>query len=162
MTDTIDIDRRPSPVLDQPARVDLDPAGKPCIVPQSPARWHAALLRVKGQLVRVTVARLRSRRSGPQNAYLWSTVYPHVLEGLRALALDAGEVCPVRDDSHLHRLMKHRFLSAPPVRLGGEDFTDEPTTTQLDIEEFSAYVSAIQAWAAQRGVYVPAAGEDAA
>lgn len=162
MTDTIDIDHRPAPVLDQPARVEIDAKGRPYLLPQAPARWHGALLRLKGQLVRVTVARLKSRRSTKQNAYLWAVAYPHVLEGLRALALDAGEVCPVRDVTHLHTLMKHRFLSVPPVKVGGEAFRDEPTTTTLDLEGFSTYVSAIHAWAAQRGIYVPAAGEDAA
>jgi hypothetical protein len=154
-TALVDINQRQvMPVLDLEAKVELH-EGKPRLVPESWSRWHTALGREVGRRVTVSITRHRMRRSAQANRYLWGVVYRELLQELRILAQDSGERCPFEDEQQLHDAMKYLFLGTEPVSIGGVEIQRPATTTTLDLEQFSAYISAIKRMAAQRwNIYI--------
>lgn len=124
--------------------------------PRVPFLWERALDGLDGQDVRITLAR-RKLRTPRANSYLWSAVYPFLLDGLRELALNAGEVCPFKDKKAVHRAMKHRFRDVLGTAVSvflGEEFPDEPTT-RVSGPRFHRYIEHLTLWAAERGISIP-------
>lgn len=157
----INIDAPPEVVFETVAKVGATEKGKPYLMPLEPGRWNAHMARLVGKgTVRVTVSRQKGARSNQQNKYLWAVVYQDYLDGLRALAADLGLECPFRDKDELHSYLKSKYIGQTVREFAGETFALEPSTTHLDIEQFSTYVAAIMAEAAQRGIYIRSAGED--
>lgn len=165
MSADIRIDVRPYVATELEGRVLRDSTGKPILEPGPTAnlrdrtRWVIALNKLLGKsdgplTVRVVVERPKAARSQQANSYLWAVVYPVLLDGLRQIALDAGEQSPVRSVEHLHEICKATFL--PAVELPG-GLRDRPTTTTLDTAAFARYVDAIVRYGAERGIYVPPA-----
>jgi len=106
-----------------------------------------------GHDVQITVLRSKLRTPAANN-YLWGALYPYLLDGLRELALKAGETCPFKDKDALHVAMKHRFIGVTVTRFLGEE-VEQPPTTKLPAAKFSAYVELMSAWAAQLGIELP-------
>lgn len=161
MSAGVAIDCRPFIAVELEAQITR-PAGVPTLGPvpglKASARWLAALARIlgKAEQVRVVVRieREKPRRSQQANAYLWGVAYPVLLDGLRQIAMDAGEECPIRSLEHLHEVGKATFLPAVKVAPG---LVDRPTTTTLNSAEFAAYVNALIGYGAERGVWIPPA-----
>lgn len=159
---SVAIDVRPYVSLDAEAEILRGSGGRPELRPargiKAEARWLSGLARLLGKAdsVRVTLhlEREKPRRSLQANSYLWAVAYPVLLDGLRQIALDAGEECPVRSVEHLHEICKATFL--PAVELPG-GLKDRPTTTTLDTSAFARYVDAIVRYGAERGIWVPPA-----
>jgi hypothetical protein len=152
----VNIDSRGEVLTEVSARVVKDESGKPRLepMPDTKARWYAALNRHAGKgPLRVVLSRVSERRSSIQNRLLWY-VYRQVLEGLRELALEAGETSPFRDEDDVHEAMKHLFLGVTVRRFKGGEIEILPSTTTLDTFQFSRYVNNVVAWAAKHGVYV--------
>src|SRR5207245_2553358 len=113
------------------------------------------LARLVGRTVTVRISRTKAR-SSPQNRFLWGVVYVDVLEGLRALAEDAGESVVFATDEELHVAMKWLYLKRQ-VRLPGGEVIEAPgESRRLTMEQFSEFVSRIIAWAASYGIQVRA------
>ena len=167
----VNIDVRSYVSAELEGRLVREADGRPVLEPgpagnlRDRTRWVMALNRILGKgsgpmTVRVVVERPKAKRSNDQNAYLWAVVYPVLFDGLRQIALDAGEECPVRSVDHLHTIGKQTFL--PVVELPG-GLRDRPTTTTLSTAEFAAYVNELVRYGADRGIYIPPAshGEEA-
>lgn len=157
---TVQIDVRPFISLEAEAQIVRAASGIPELrsLPgvKASARWLSGLARLLGKAdqvrVVVRIEREKPRRSQQANAYLWAVVYPVLLDGLRQIAMDAGEECPVRSLEHLHEIGKATFLPAVQVAPG---LVDRPTTTTLNTAEFAAYVNALVGYGAERGIWVP-------
>jgi hypothetical protein len=93
-------------------------------------------------------------RTLQQNAYLWGVVYVDVLEGLRAIAEEAGEPVVFATDEELHLAMKWKFLRRQIVLPGGELVEVPGSSARLTMEQFSEFVSHVIAWAAGYGIDV--------
>lgn len=157
----VNIDLRPDVVFEALATVEKDERGKPFLRPSEPSRWNAALGRLAGKgKVRVSIVREKGPRSNQQNKYLWAIVYEDYLSGLRARAADVAMECPFRDKDDLHYHLKHKYVGQTVQRFMDEEIVIAPSTTRLSIEQFSTYVSLIMAEAAQREIYIRAAGEE--
>lgn len=162
MSGDIRLDVRPFVAAEVVGEIVRGVNGRPDLRPapgsKSEVRWVSALARLLGKAERVRVdvrlEREKPTRSLAANAYAWAVVYPTLYEGLRQIALDAGEECPVRSIEHLHEICKATFL--PAVELPG-GLRDRPTTTTLDTAAFARYVDAIVRYGAERGIYVPPA-----
>ena len=77
---SVSIDLRPElPILDMPASVAFVD-GKPTLVPIAISKWMAVLSRNAEKKLTVRIYKRRSKRSNPQNAYLWAVVYPDLYE----------------------------------------------------------------------------------
>jgi hypothetical protein len=150
----IDIDLRPDVGVELEARVEGDAAGEGVIVPAAAKRWLKELKALIGEDVRVTLRRWK-KRTAKQNRYLWGVVYAVLLDGLRKLALEAGEVCPFDSDEDLHEAMKHRFLGITLVTFLGESIELPPSTAKLSTRQFSGYVEGIARWAASLSIFIP-------
>lgn len=158
----INIDSPPEVVVEVLARVEKEEGGRPYLVAMEPSRWNAHLGRLVGKgPVRVSLAKQKSARSDQQNKFLWAVVYEDYFNGLKARAADVGVVCPIKSKKHLHRHLKQKYIAAPEEHFddGEEILGGEASTTKLDIEQFSTYVTAIMAEAAQREIYIRTAGE---
>lgn len=115
-----------------------------------PATWRAACARHRGRAVWVTVSRQQHLRSLPANRYYWGVV-------VETVAAYIGET---REDTHA--LLKARHLPARSLETIEGIVIDDvpPTTRNLTIEEFSAYVERVKVWAAQfLGLHIPEAHE---
>lgn len=162
MSDAVRLDLRPFISVELEGHVYRDATGRPTLThgptARESVRWLTGLGKALGKwdrvAVRVTLERQKATRSQEANSYLWAVVYPVLLDGLRQIALDAGEESPVRSCEHLHEICKATFL--PAVELPG-GLKDRPTTTTLDTAAFAAYVDAIVRYGAERGIYVPTA-----
>ena len=109
-----------------------------------PIRWRAAVGRLEGKRVLVTVQREKEARSLRANAYLWGVVY-------RTIAEWSGH-----DDEEIHEAMKRLHLpSREMVMPTGEVVSLPGSTAELDSGAFSEYVARVKRWAAEQGLYVP-------
>lgn len=89
----------------------------------------------------------RNRRSNGANALYWLLLHK-VAETLRPGGQEYSA-----DQYHL--FMKTRFLGADDVRLpNGKVMTVAHSTASLDAGEFNEYLTQVQAWAAERNVYM--------
>jgi hypothetical protein len=150
--DAINIDSRPDVAVEMPCRVELVDE-EPFLIPHVKARWRAVLSRLAGKTVTVRIIRTK-KRSLPQNSFLWGVVYADVLEGLRALAEEAGEPAVFATDEELHEAMKWLFLKRQAVLPGGEVVEVPGRSSRLTVEQFSEFVSRVTAWAAGYGIRV--------
>lgn len=156
MGDLINIDTRPDVAVDMPGRIERDESGEARIIPFHKARWRAVVNRLIDQVVVLRIIR-KKKRTLPQNAYLWGVVYVDVLEGLRAIAEEAGESVVFDDDEDLHDAMKWKFLRRQRVMPGGELVETLGSSAKLTVEQFSAFVEQISAWAGHYGISVRSA-----
>lgn len=116
--------------------------------PDDPVRFQARLARMEGRRVSVALKREQYGRSLSQNSYLWGVVYATLAEW-------SGH-----DADELHDYLTDKFLPRQQKALpNGEVMTPTARTSTLTVEEFSAYVDRVVRWAAEQGVYVPAAEE---
>lgn len=54
-----------------------------------------------------------------------------------------------------HEYFKGRFLGTDEIKLpNGKSFLRSHTTADLETSQFSEYLDKVQAWAAERGVYL--------
>lgn len=104
--------------------------------------------------------RQKGKRSNQQNKYLWSVVYEDYLNGLKARAADVGMVLPFQTKDDLHFHLKAKYVGLPVADFEGEEVHLDPTTTALTTEQFSLYIEAIKAEAADRGIYIREANKD--
>jgi len=152
-THSVDVDSRPDVAVEMDCHVEVAESGEPRLLPLHRARWRAVLTRLKDRTVLVRIIRTK-KRSNPQNAYLWGVVYVDVMEGLRALAEEAGEAPVFATDEDLHDAMKWKFLRHQDVLPGGEIVERPGRSSRLTMEQFSEFVSRIIAWAAGYGITV--------
>ena len=151
--DLVNVDTRPDVAVEMPCRIESDDKGEARLIPLYRPRWRAVLARLVGRTVTVRIVRTK-KRSSPQNRYLWSIVYVDVLEGLRAVAEEAGEPPVLATDEELHIAMKWLFLRRQSVLPGGEVIEVPGRSSQLTMEQFSEFVSRVIAWAAGYGIRV--------
>ena len=90
----------------------------------------------------------REKRSSEQNARYWAIV-ARVTKDLRG---DGGAEYDLRA---WHAWFKFRFLGGEDVKLpNGYVMTQPKSSADEDTPEFSDYMTAVEAWAAERGVYL--------
>ena len=118
--------------------------------------FTAALRGLKERSVPVvlTVAEDKGSRSSQANRYYWGVVVELIHAGLK----DAGHEL-TREGTH--ELLKFRFLKEDrPIRKDGEFVTFVKSTTELDKEEFGAYLEHCIRFAAEYlNVVIPEPGE---
>lgn len=114
-----------------------------------PVAWRAAVSRHRGRQVWVTVVRQQHNRTMPQNRYYFGVV----------VDLIAGYIGEGRDETH--ELLKAKFLPARDVELlDGQRLTMPPSTRNLTVEEFTAYIERVRVWSAQfLGLSIPDANQ---
>lgn len=87
------------------------------------------------------------KRSNPQNARYWALLH-----------MIAAQITP--NGTHYspqtwHYYVKSRFLGCDDVILPNSKVLVIPrSTTTLDVREFNEYMEQVEAWAAERGVYL--------
>lgn len=104
---------------------------------------------------RVTVVKMRKRRSDRQNRYYWPCFVQIFGDYLRA----QGEHYT---DQHIHEMFKLKFLRKSHInKETGEVIADYTlSTTELNTKEFNEYLDSIAAWLAQTfQIVVPEASE---
>jgi hypothetical protein len=85
----------------------------------------------------------KNKRSLQQNKYYWSCVVAMVHEGLRDMGNDVSLL-------ETHEYLKYRFNSKEIVNtLVGEVMSVPMSTTDLNKEDFAAYIEKIQQFAAE-------------
>ena len=104
------------------------------------------LLQFRGQMVAVTVDKLRKKRSSDQNRYYWGVV-------IEMIAAECGYRSGEEKEA-IHLEMKRRFLPTNgPLRLPA-------STEKLSTAEFAEYVEAVKRWAAEYlKIYIPEPNE---
>lgn len=89
----------------------------------------------------------KHKRSNPANARLW------LLYHLAAAKLKTGEESYSAEQFHYY--YRSRFLGCDDVRLpNGKVLTIPRSTAQLDVDEFNAYMTAVEADLAERDVFM--------
>ena len=98
---------------------------------------------------RCPTCRRRHKRSQPQNALYWTLL--HAI----AEKVKPGGVSYSADQWHTYA--KSRWLGCDDVALpNGKTLTIPRTTASLDVAEFGEYFEKVQAWAAERDVWLEA------
>ncbi len=108
-----------------------------------------------GKRVRVKVTLYQKRRSLNQNAYLWSVIYPAIVEVFR----EAGNNVDAED---VHAYCKEHVgkLKQVFVTPDGEVLTGPGSTAKLGTMEFEVYAEKVRAWAAETlGIAIPLPNE---
>jgi hypothetical protein len=154
----IDLDLQPEAAVEMPARVESDDAGSGKVVWLAPARAARELKRLVGQEIRVTILRFK-KRSPRANRYYWGGVITHLLGKLSERAMEVGQACPFESKEELHDYFKAKFIGVTVREFLGETYDIPPSSAKLSVEQFGAYIEAICAWAAHRGIYVPRSDE---
>jgi hypothetical protein len=89
----------------------------------------------------------RQRRTSQANAYYWLLLHEiaeRVKPGGQSYSADT-----------YHQYCKSRWLGCDDTRLpNGKTLTIPRSTAALSTEEFAEYVAKVEAWAAERGVYL--------
>ena len=89
----------------------------------------------------------KQRRSPPANAYYWS-----LLHEIAEKVQPSGEAYSA---DTWHQYAKSRWLGADDMKLpNGKTLTMPRSTANLSVDEFNDYVTKVEAWAAERGVYL--------
>lgn len=92
---------------------------------------------------RVEIKRNRSRRTDPQNRYLWGVVYPNLLQGF----IDAGWD-EITNEEQIHEICKAKFLTTEAVNKQTGEIMNYPlSTAKMDTMQFATYVDQIIAFA---------------
>lgn len=95
------------------------------------------------------------KRTLPQNNRYWL-----LLGALSSRIKPKGEVYT---SEQWHQWAKDKWLPKTEVRMpNGKTKVIEPSTADLDVAEFGDYVTKLEAWAAERGVWLEDLGEMAA
>ncbi len=132
---------RPAPVF----RAQVDEQGR--LRPREAGRFAGYLAKLRGRDVEVMVRPERKHRSLSQNAYFHGVVVPCIAEW-------SGMTQSETKDG-----LKRRFLLKTVVLPTGEEMETVPSTRDLDMEQFSSFLSECIAWAGQSGCPVPTASE---
>ena len=104
---------------------------------------YAIMRGAKDGTYSVTIKRHHKHRSNPQNAWLWGSVYPLLLEGL----LDAGweDITSIED---VHAFFKTMFSMHKVVNYSTGEIVEIPTSTAImDTVTFNAYVEQVRSYA---------------
>lgn len=114
-----------------------------------PSAWRAAVARAKGRDVWVTMVRQQHNRTMSQNKYYWGVVVDMI----------AGYIGESPQDTHA--LLKAKFLPVREVELlDGQRLTMPPSTTLLNVEQFTTFIEAVRVWSAQfLGLSIPDANQ---
>lgn len=97
----------------------------------------------EGKSYDVSVKVHRSKRSNPQNAWYWTIV------GIVAKETD-------NDKEVIHRLFKKMFIGYDVKVVGNERIAVVRSSSTLNTEEFSEYLSKVEAFVAQElGILLP-------
>jgi hypothetical protein len=100
----------------------------------------------------VIIIKPRAKRSSEQNRYYWGVVVHEITVRLRELG---NEVTP----EMVHEFLKGKFNKTTVYAKDDEFIEMAQSTTELNKEEFSAYVEQIKRWAADIiGIYIPDPG----
>lgn len=118
------------------------------------ARCLKAVQAIRQQpLIEVIIKQYKSNRSEAQNNYLWGLVYPmikiHVYEN-RNIEYSKDEI---------HAWAKNEFASSEPKFVFGK-FVVCDSTKNMNTKEFMDYVTKIQAYFAEQGLYIPDPNEE--
>ena len=115
----------------------------------NPVAWRAAVARHEGRDCWVTVVRQQHNRTMSQNRYYHGVVVSEI----------AGYIGESSEETH--EALKARFLPARHVELLDGKTLDMPASTRLlSVDEFSAYIEQVKAWAAQwLGLSIPEPGQ---
>jgi hypothetical protein len=108
-------------------------------------RVGEAIRKLSGKRVVVSVAEVKKTRSTLQNRYYWGCVVKLITDAFR----DAGNMVN-SDDVHDFLKAEVGKLSQVLVTVEGEVFRGPGSTTKLTTTEFSNYIEAVKAWAADR------------
>lgn len=99
-------------------------------------------LPLRGQIVEVTIAKARKKRSDNQNAYYWGVVLARIADYSGYRGKDELE--------GLHEELKRMFLP----KFGRMNITR--STSALSTIEFNNYIEDVKRWAVQElGIYIP-------
>lgn len=108
----------------------------------------------KGKQVSVKFIRKGSKRTSPQNRYLFGVVYKTIqirLHELGHIGLDVEDV---------HTIMKLKFNHETILAESGEYLEVPKTTSDLTKTEFSEYIDQIREWALDfLDIYIPGPNE---
>lgn len=119
------------------------------LVLSDPAAWRAAVARLDGRDVWVTVRRQFMSRSPQANRYYWGVVVDHI----------ASYIGESSEDTH--ELLKAQFLPKRSIELmDGRGLEMPPSTRALSVEDFAAYIERVRVWAATfLGLSIPDANQ---
>jgi hypothetical protein len=108
-------------------------------------KWLAAICRLEGKDIEVTIKAEQKRRSNRQNAYYWGIV-------VKVMADAAGYTPDEMHDALRHRLLLHRSFTND----AGEELEIPCSTAKLSAGEFEDYMRACRQFGAEFfGVYIP-------
>jgi len=104
-----------------------------------------------GKRVTVTVKLFKKPRTNPQNAYLWSAVYPAIVQYIKDQT--GQEFTP----ENLHDRYKKKYLGYEQCDIPGmEDIVRLRSSTELDTEEFwDQFIEHICREWSELGLYIP-------
>ena len=100
----------------------------------------------EGERIVLTIKKYRKARTDKQNLYYWGGVLDTIVQ---EIADTTGN-----DAETLHRTFKYMFLPKQRVMWRGIERKVVPSTTNLDVNEFSEYVNKVIAEAAQLGIVI--------
>lgn len=103
--------------------------------------------------IEVSIAPARTKRSIDQNSLFWEW-----MEELSAYFTKNGRPLS-KDDAH--DLMCHLFLGYDDKILGQQQIRKMRTTSRLGMTEFGEFMDRIDAWAADKGCYLPTPADSA-
>jgi len=102
---------------------------------------------MKPQITRCPTCGRKQRRSSEANRRYWALLH-EISEGIKPTGEAYGS-------ETWHEYFKQRFLGADEVQLpNGKSFLRSHSTADLETAGFAEYLDKVQAWAAQRGVYL--------
>jgi hypothetical protein len=114
-------------------------------LPHTVAQWLLALS--KDALPYEIVAKpYRRNRRIEQNDFYW-TLLTHISQ----------ETGYTKDD--LHDMMRYKFLGMQQKEVAGVNIEYLPSTTKLKVGEMADYLTQIEQWASQLGIWLPAREE---
>lgn len=109
----------------------------------------------EGKNVVITIEKAKKKRSNPQNAFIWSCVYPIVQNCFK----EHGNVFSIND---IHDILKMKFLKEYVLinEDTGECIERTKSTTELSTLEFMEYIQEIQKLTEEWfGVVIPEPGK---
>ncbi|OWK42436.1 recombination protein NinB [Fimbriiglobus ruber] len=115
-------------------------------LPERDARRIGDVIRkFDGRRIVISVEEVKKARSSQQNRYYWGCVVKLITDAFR----DAGNMVN-SDDVHDFLKAEVGRLSQVLVTVEGEVFRGPGSTAKLTTTEFSNYIEAVKAWAADR------------
>lgn len=102
----------------------------------------------------LTVEEFKDKRSSQANRYYWGVVVELIHRALKESGIDASR-------EGTHELLKFRFLKEDhPIGKDGEFITTVKSTTELERDEFAAYIERCKQFAAEYlNLNIPDPGE---